>query len=448
MAGRRKKSKPKSKRRHSLTVIDNRSGKRHEVPILYGTDRRVGAAILGDALHDIRLSGNDHGLLCFDPFLSNTAICKSAITFLDAERGVLLYRGYPVGELADHGTYTETAYLLIHGELPSAGQLDAWNQKIMAHSLIHENVKKFIDGFHYDAHPMGILVGTISALSTFYPDAKDIRSDELRELHQCRLIAKMTTLAALAYRHAMGLPEVYPNRELSYTGNLLNMVFNIRNPEFKPNRVFERALDVLFILHADHEQNASTTTVRQLASCRIDPYTAVAGGCAALYGQLQGSENVGVINMLKKIGSTAKVGNYLKEVKAGRERLMGFGHRAYKSYDPRAKVAKALAFNVFEVTGENPLLSVALEVEKQALADPYFSDRDLFPNVHFHTGLIYQSMGFPVSMIPVLFAIGRTAGWLAQWQELVSDPDQKIARPRQIYAGPRQRPYVPIERRA
>ncbi|MBI2062073.1 MAG: citrate synthase [Nitrospirae bacterium] len=431
----------------TLTVIDNRTGKQYEIPITYGTYPHDGAAIPAPEFRKIKTSPEDFGVMCYDPAFMNTASCKSSITFLDGERGILRYRGFPIEQLAEQSTYLETTYLLIHGELPSAPELKTWTHNITTHTLIHENIKKFIDGFHHDAHPMGILVGTVAALSTFYPEAKNIKNRSDREVHIWRLIAKMPTIAAFAYRHSLGLPYVYPDNRLSYAGNLLNMLFNIRDPQYKPSPVLEHALDVLFILHADHEQNCSTNAVRSVGSSQVDPYTAVAGGVAALYGPLHGGANEAVLRMLNEIGHKDNVPAFIKKVKAGEGRLMGFGHRVYKNYDPRAKIIKKLAYDVFEVTGKNSKLDLALEMERIALEDDYFVSRKLYPNVDFYSGLIYQALGFPVEMFPVLFAIGRTAGWLAQWQEMLEDNEQKIARPRQVYSGPDKRDYQPPTKR-
>ncbi|MBI2891713.1 MAG: citrate synthase [Nitrospirae bacterium] len=434
-------------RKDTLTIRDNRTGKAIEIPIQYGTYPDRSAGIPAGELRKLKVSEDDFGLMCYDPAFSNTASCRSRITFLDGERGILRYRGYPIEELATHSTFLETAYLLIHGELPSRAELKAWTGDVLSHAFIHENLKKFIDGFRHDAHPMGILVGTVAGLSTFYPEAKKIRDPAERRRHMVRVLAKMPTLAAFAYRHAAGLPYVYPGDDLSYAGNLLNMMFNVGDHGYRPDPVFERVLDSLFVLHADNEQNCSTTAVRGIGSSHADPYSAIAGGCAALYGQLQGSADEGVVRMLTQIGSRDRVPDFIRRVKTGEELLWGFGHRVYRNYDPRAKIVRKLADEVFEVTGKNPLLDIALEIERLALNDDYFVSRRLFPTVHFYSGLIYQSMGFPVSMIPVLFAIGRTPGWLAQWEEMLTDAEQKIARPRQVYTGPDQRSYVPIGER-
>lgn len=426
--------------RNSLTVTDNRTGKTFEIPVEQGAIRTAD-------LRQIKESADDFGLLGYDPGYLNTASCKSNITYIDGDNGILRYRGYPIEQLAEKSTFLETAYLLIKGELPDKERLAVWTYNIRHNTLTHANMTKFMDGFRYDAHPMGILVGTIGALSTFYADAKDVASEESRKLQVRRLIGKIPTLASMSYRHSMGFPYVLPDDELSYTGNFLSMMFKMTEPHYKPNPVLEHALDVLFILHADHEQNCSTSAVRSVGSSGVDPYSAIAAGCAALYGPLHGGANEAVIHMLKKIGSLDKVPEFIASVKQGEGRLMGFGHRVYKNYDPRAKIIKKIAFQVFEETGRSPLLDIALELERIALEDDYFVSRKLYPNVDFYSGLIYQAMGFPLDMFPVLFAIGRVPGWLAQWIEQVKDPEQKIARPRQIYLGEDERSYMPIEQR-
>ena len=426
--------------RETVTVTDNRTGKQYEIPITDGTIRAMD-------LRQIKLDGHDFGLMSYDPAFSNTASCISHITFIDGDAGILRYRGYPIEELAEKSTYLETAYLLLFGELPTATQLKDWTWHVTHHTFIHESIKKFLDGFHYDAHPMGMLISTIAALSTFYPDAKEIFNPESRKKQTWRLIGKMPTLAGFAYRHSLGMPFVYPDNELSYPGNFLNMLFRTTELKYHPNPTLERALDVLFILHADHEQNCSTNTVRCVGSSHVDPYSAIAAATAALYGPLHGGANEEVLRMLMEIGSVQKVPDYIKRVKAGEVRLMGFGHRVYKNYDPRARMIKDIAYQVFELMGKNPLLEIALECERIALEDEYFVKRKLYPNVDFYTGLIYQSMGFPMTMFPVLFAIPRTSGWIAQWEELLLDPEQKIARPRQVYAGPGPRSYVPMDQR-
>lgn len=426
--------------RNSLTITDNRTGKSYELPIEDGTIRSMD-------LRQIKTSNEDFGLLGYDPGYLNTASCKSSITFIDGDKGILRYRGYPIEQLAEKSTFLETAYLLIKGELPDKERLAVWTYNIRHHTMVHSNLTKFMDGFRYDAHPMGILVGTVGALSTFYPDAKNIVDEESRKLQVRRLIGKIPTMAAMSFRHSLGLPYVPPDIDLSYTGNFLSMMFRMMERTYKPNPVLEKALDVLFILHADHEQNCSTNAVRSVGSSNVDPYSAIAAGCAALYGPLHGGANEAVIHMLNEIGSVNNIPEFIKSVKNGEGRLMGFGHRVYKNYDPRAKIIKEIAFQVFEETGKNPLLDIAIELERIALEDEYFVKRKLYPNVDFYSGLIYQAMGFPTDMFPVLFAIGRTPGWLAQWIEHVKDPEQKIARPRQVYLGEEERNFVPIEKR-
>jgi citrate synthase len=398
-------------------------------------------------LRKIQLSEEDFGLLGYDPGYLNTASCKSRITYIDGDKGILRYRGYPIEQLAEKSTFLETAYLLIKGELPDKERLAVWTYNIRNHTMTHNNIVKFMDGFRYDAHPMGILVGTVGALSTFYRDAKDIGSEDSRKLQVRRLIGKIPTLAAMSFRHSMGFPYVLPDNELSYAGNFLSMMFKMTELRYKPNPVLERALDVLFILHADHEQNCSTSSLRAVASSGVDPFSAIAAGCAALYGPLHGGANEAVIRMLMKIGSIDKIPEFIRSVKEGEGRLMGFGHRVYKNYDPRAKIIKDIAFQVFDETGRNPLLDIALELERIALEDEYFVSRKLYPNVDFYSGLIYQAMGFPMDMFPVLFAIGRVPGWLSQWIEHVKDPEQKIARPRQIYLGEEARVFISMDER-
>jgi citrate synthase len=424
----------------TLTITDNRTGKRYEIPVENGTIRAMD-------LRKIKVSEDDFGLMTYDPAYTNTASCISRITYIDGDVGILRYRGYPIEQLAVHSTYLEVAYLIVHGELPTAQQLKDWTWHITHHTFIHENIKKFVDGFHYDAHPMGMLIGTIGALSTFYPDAKDIFNTEARRKQLYRLIAKIPTIAAFAYRHRMGLPYAYPDNELSFPGNFLNMMFKTTELKYQPNPVLERAINVLFILHADHEQNCSTNAMRSIGSSQVDPYSALAGAAAALYGPLHGGANEQVLRMLNEIGSVDRVPEYVKRVKAGEFRLMGFGHRVYKNYDPRARIIKQTADEVFEVTGRDRLLDVALELERIALDDDYFVSRKLYPNVDFYSGIIYKAMGFPVEMFPVLFAIPRTSGWVAQWEEMLLDQEQKIARPRQVYLGSDERDYVPIEKR-
>jgi citrate synthase len=423
----------------SLTITDNRTGKTYEVPIANG-------AIRATDLRRIRTGPDDFGLLSYDPAFMNTASTISRITEIDGDRGILRYRGYPIEELAERSNYLEVAYLLLHGELPTLSQMDDWVYQITHHTWIHENVKKFMDGFHHDAHPMGMLVSTVGALSTFYPEARG-EDPATQALQIVRLIAKMPTLAAFAFRHSLGMPYAYPDNGLSYVGNFLNMLFKTTEVKYEPNPTIERAIDVLFILHADHEQNCSTNAVRSVGSSQVDPYSALAAGVAALYGPLHGGANEQVLRMLASIGSAARIPEFIAQVKAGKAKLMGFGHRVYKNYDPRAKVIKRMADEVFEVTRPSRLLPVALELERIALEDEYFVSRKLYPNVDFYSGLIYQAIGFPVEMFPVLFAIPRTSGWLSQWQELRGDPEQKIARPRQLYLGSGQRAYVEIGKR-
>src|SRR5687767_2408304 len=424
----------------TLTITDNRTGKQYEVPVTDG-------AIRATDLRQIKAAPDDGGIATYDPAFMNTASCRSRITFIDGDKGILEYRGYPIEQLAEHSTYLETAYLILFGELPTPQQLHDWTHQITMHTMVHENIKKFMEGYTYDAHPMGIFVSTVAALSTFYPDGKQIFDEASRKRQIHRLIAKVPTIAAYAYRHSIGRPYVYPDNDLSFTGNFLNMLFKMTELKYTPNPALERALDVLFILHADHEQNCSTSTMRNIGSSHVDPYSALAGAAAALYGPLHGGANEAVLRMLKEIGSTDNIPSFIKRVKAGDGRLMGFGHRVYKSYDPRAKIIKKTAYEVFEVTGKSPLLDIALELERIALEDDYFISRKLYPNVDFYSGLIYQAMGFPVEMFAVLFAIARTVGWVAQWEEMLLDPDTKIARPKQIYEGAKRRDYVPIAAR-
>jgi citrate synthase len=412
----------------TLHVTDSRTGRSYDIPIASGFIRATD-------LRQIKTADDDYGVLSYDPAFLNTASCRSAITFIDGERGILRYRGYPIEELAERCTFLQVAYLLLNGELPSAEQEQAWTEEVTHHTFVHENAKKFIDGFHHDAHPMGILVSTVAALSTFYPDAKAIFDKPKRDKQIVRLIAKMPTLAAFAYRHAVGLPYAYPDNQLSYAGNFLSMMAKTTELNYRPDPVLEHALDVLFILHADHEQNCSANTMRAVGSAHSDPYSAAAAAAAALYGPLHGGANEQVLKMLNAIGDVDNVPEYIARVKRGELRLMGFGHRVYKNFDPRAAVIKQVADEVFKVTGRNPLLDIALELERIALADPYFIDHKLYPNVDFYSGIIYQAMGFPVEMFPVLFAIGRTPGWLAQWVEGILDTEQRISRPRQVYDG-------------
>jgi citrate synthase len=424
----------------TLTITDNRTGKQYEVPITDGTIRAMD-------LRQIKAGEGDFGLMTYDPAFMNTASCKSTITYIDGDKGELEYRGYPIEQLAEQSTYLEVAYLLLNGELPTKDQLSGWIHNITHHTFINENIKKVLDGFHYNAHPMGMFEAMVAALSTFYPESKNIRDETCRRKQIHRLIAKVPTIAAFAYRHRTGLQYSYPDNDLSYEGNFLNMMFKTTELKYKPNPVLERALSVLFILHADHEQNCSTNTMRSIGSAETDPYSSLAGAAAALYGPLHGGANEAVLRMLHEIGSVERVPEYVKRVKAGEFRLMGFGHRVYKNYDPRARIIKQIAYEVFDVTGKDPLLDLALELERIALEDEYFVKRRLYPNVDFYSGIIYRAMRFPVDMFPVLFAIPRTSGWLSQWVEMLGDSDQKIARPRQIYLGHRTRDYVPIEKR-
>ena len=421
----------------TLTITDNRTGKQYEVPINDGTIRALD-------LRQIKVTDDEFGLMTYDPAFQNTVSCKSRITFIDGDKGILRYRGYPIEQLAEHSTFVETSYLLLNGELPTVAELEAWNHKLQWHGMLHENIKKFMEGFRYDAHPMGIFLSTVGALSTFYPEAKRVFDTEARHTQVARLIAKVPSIAGYAYRHSIGRPYVYPDPDLSFIGNFLSMLFKKAEPQYKTHPVLERALDVLFILHADHEQNCSTSAMRGIGSSHADPYASLAGAAAALYGPLHGGANEAVLRMLAEIGSVENIPAFVKKVKAGEGRLMGFGHRVYKSYDPRATVIKKTAYDVFEVTGKNPLLNVALELERIALQDEYFVSRRLYPNVDFYSGLIYEAMGFRPAMFPVLFAIGRTVGWIAQWEEMLEDRDQKIARPRQIYLGPEKRDVIPL----
>jgi citrate synthase len=424
----------------TLTITDNRTGKQYEIPIQDGTIRAMD-------LRQIKVVPDEFGMMTYDPAFMNTAACRSRITYIDGDKGVLLYRGYPIEQLAERSDFIETAYLILFGELPTEEQHQQWTRDIVQHTMLHTNISKLMEGFQYDAHPMGMFISTVGALSTFYLDAKNIFSSESRRLQTIRLIAKVPTIAAYAYRHSIGRPYNLPDNDLSYAGNFLNMLFRMTETKYAVNPVLERALDVLFILHADHEQNCSTSTMRNIGSSQADPYSSLAGAAAALYGPLHGGANEAVLRMLTEIGSIKNVPAFIKRVKGGDGRLMGFGHRVYKSYDPRAAIIKRIADLVFEVTGKNPFLEIALELERIALEDEYFVSRKLYPNVDFYSGLIYQAMGFPVDMFPVLFAIPRTAGWIAQWEEMLLDPDQKIARPRQIYIGPAQREYVARDKR-
>src|SRR6201989_1666874 len=425
---------------NSLTVTDNRTGETYELPVTDGTVRAMD-------LRSIKVSDDDFGLMAYDPAFTNTASTRSEITYIDGAAGILEYRGYSIEQLCEDSNYLEVAYLLIHGELPTQKQFDAWDHEITIHTFVHENVKSFMQGFRYDAHPMGMLLASTGALSTFYPDANRIKDEEIRYLQIIRLLAKMPTLAAFAFRHNMGQPYVYPDNDLRYPGNFLGMLYKMTELKYQPDPRLERALDILFILHADHEQNCSTAAVRAVGSSQVDPYSAVAAGVAALYGPLHGGANEQVLRMLRRIETKENIPDFIAGVKDGKERLMGFGHRVYKNYDPRARIIKHAADDVFEVTGMNPLLDIALELEKIALEDDYFVKRKLYPNVDFYSGLIYEAMKFPVDMFPVLFAIARVSGWLAQWQEMIDDSEQKIARPRQIYTGERERDYVAFDKR-
>jgi citrate synthase len=424
----------------TLTITDNRTGQQYEVPIQDGT-------IKATDLRQIKVTPDEFGMMTYDPAFMNTANCKSRITYIDGDKGVLLYRGYPIEQLAEQSDFLETASLILNGELPRQKQHDEWTHQISRHTMLHTNIAKLMEGFRHDAHPMGMFISTVGALSTFYPDAKEIFSPESRRLQTIRLIAKVPSIAAYAFRHSIGRPFNQPDNDLTYAGNFLSMLFRMTELKYQPNPVLERAMEVLFILHADHEQNCSTTTMRTIGSSHADPYSALAGAAAALYGPLHGGANEAVLKMLHEIGSIDHIPAFIKRVKSGEGRLMGFGHRVYKSYDPRAKIIKRMADLVFDVTGKNPLLEMALELERIALEDEYFVSRKLYPNVDFYSGLIYQAMGFPVDMFPVLFAIPRTAGWIAQWEEMLNDPDQKIVRPRQIYLGSAPRDYVLREKR-
>jgi len=424
----------------NLTIIDSRTQKEYAIPITNG-------AIKAMDLRQIKVSDDDFGMMTYDPAFMNTASCRSKITFIDGDKGILRYRGIPIEQLAEKSSYLEVAYLVINGELPTKSQLDEWTFQITHHTMLHENTKKFMEGFIPDAHPMGMLVSTIGALSTFYPDARDLFNAESRKLQTYRLIGKVPTIAAYCYRHRLGLPYVYPDNDLSYPGNFLSMMYKMTELKYKPNPILERALDVLFILHADHEQNCSANVMRSTGSSHADPFVSMASAAAALYGPLHGGANEEVLLMLKEIGSKDKVPAFIKRVKAGEVKLMGFGHRIYKNYDPRAKIIKETADRVFEVTGRSPLLDIALELEGVALEDDYFIKRKLYPNVDFYSGIIYQAMGFPTDAFTVLFAIARTSGWIAQWQEMLLDPEQKIARPRQVYLGSNERDYVPMGKR-
>jgi citrate synthase len=431
-----------SEKRDALTITDHRTGRVYEVPVVHGTVRATD-------LRQIKTGPDDFGLMSYDPAFLNTASCTSRITYIDGEKGILRYRGYPIEVLAEKCTYLEVAYLLLYGELPTRKQYGEWVHAITYHTMIHESLKKVMDAFNYDAHPMGMLIATVAAMSTFYPEAREVHDPPARTKQIHRLIAKMPTVAAFAYKHSMGMPYVYPSNPLDYSSNFLTMLFKTPAEDYKPNPVLVRALDVLFILHADHEQNCGTNAMRGIGSAHTDPYSAIAGAAAALYGPLHGGANEEVLKMLQEIGSIDRVPAFIEEVKQGKgeKRLLGFGHRVYKNFDPRAKIIKRMAEEVFEVTGRNPLLDIALELERIALQDEYFIKRKLYPNVDFYSGLIYQAIGIPSTAFTVLFAIPRTSGWLAQWEELLEDPEEKIARPRQVYLGPEERPYVPMEKR-
>ncbi len=424
----------------TLTIVDNRTNQTYTIPISNGAIRAMD-------LRQIKTGPEDFGLMTYDPAFMNTASCRSAITYLDGDRGILRYRGYPIEQLAENCTFLEVAYLLLNGELPTAEELDKWNCDIQRHTMVHENVKKLMEGFHHDAHPMGMLMSTVAALSTFYPDAHHIHDARVRHAQIVRLIGKMPTIAAFAYRHRLGLPYVYPDQELTYTKNYMNMLWRRTEPKYSASPVLSRALEVLFILHADHEQNCSTSTMRAVGSSNADPYATTAAAVAALSGPLHGGANEEVLKMLDEIGSPGNIPGFIEQVKAGRCKLMGFGHRVYKNYDPRARIIKQVAEEVFEVTGRNPKIDIAIALEKIALSDEYFIKRKLYPNVDFYSGIIYQAMGFTPDMFTVLFGIPRTVGWLAQWQEMLQDSEQKIARPRQLYVGEERRDFVPIEMR-
>jgi citrate synthase len=426
----------------NLTIIDSRTGKEYPVPIADGTIKSMD-------LRQIKKSADDFGMMGYDPAFMNTASCKSAITFIDGEKGILRYRGYPIEQLAGTCTYLEVAYLILFGELPTSKQLDDWVKNITYHTMLHENIKKFMEGFHPDAHPMGMLVSTVGALSTFYPDSRNIMDPETRMLQIYRLIGKMPTIGAYGYRHRLGMPYVYPDNELSYSGNFLSMLYKMTELKYKVNPILERALDILFILHADHEQNCSANVMRSIGSSQADPFVSTAGAAAALYGPLHGGANEQVLRMLAEIGSKENIPSFIKDIKEGKgqKKLMGFGHRIYKNYDPRAKIIKETAEQVFEVTGRNKLLDIAIELERIALEDEYFVKRKLYPNVDFYSGIIYEAMGFSPEMFTVLFAIGRTVGWLAHWEEFMEDPERRIARPRQLYLGSGERDFVDIDAR-
>jgi len=425
---------------NTLTVTDNRTNQNYEIPIENGAIRAMD-------LRQIKTGPDDFGLMSYDPAYVNTASCRSAVTFLDGDKGILRYRGYPIEQIAETCSYLEVAYLLLKGDLPTMDQLQAWELEIARRTMIHENIKKFMDGFHHDAHPMGILISTVAALSTFYPESHQPRDPKARHGQIVRLIAKLPTLAACAYRHRLGLPYVYPDPELSYVQNYMNMLWRMTEPKYVANPVLARALEVLFILHADHEQNCSTSAMRSVGSSNADPYSTTAAAIAALSGPLHGGANEEVLRMLAEIGSESNIPGFIEQVKEGKRKLMGFGHRVYKNYDPRARIIKRVAEEVFQVTGRNPKIDTALALEKVALSDEYFIKRKLYPNVDFYSGIIYEAMGFTADQFTVLFAIPRTVGWLAQWEEMLEDPEQKIARPRQIYVGEEKRDFVPITAR-
>ena len=429
-----------AERQDTLTVTDNRTGETYEVPVTDGTVKAMD-------FRGMKVDENDFGLMTYDPAYTNTASCRSEITFIDGEAGILQHRGYSIEDLCEHATYLEVAYLLVCGELPSKQQLDEWVHEITIHTYVHENMREFLSGFRYDAHPMGMLLGCVGALSTFYPDAKAIDDEGERHMAAVRLIAKVPTLAAFAYRHSLGLPYIYPDNDLSYPGNFLSMLYKMTEVKYEPDPRLERALDVLWILHADHEQNCSTSAVRAVGSSEVDPYSAAAAGVAALYGPLHGGANEAVLRMLDRIEKVENIPDFLQGVKDKKEKLMGFGHRVYKNYDPRARIIKKNVEEVFEVTGKNPKIEIAVELEKQALEDEYFTERKLYPNVDFYSGLIYEALTIPTDMFTVMFAIPRTSGWIAQWLEMVKDEETKIARPRQIYTGQRDREYTPIDQR-
>jgi citrate synthase len=429
-----------AERQDSLTVTDNRTGETYEVPIADGTVKAMD-------FRQMKVDEDDFGLMTYDPAYTNTASCRSEITFIDGEAGILQHRGYSIEDLCEHATYLEVAYLLVCGQLPTKSELDDWVHEITIHTYVHENMREFLSGFRYDAHPMGMLLGCVGALSTFYPDAKAIDDESERHMAAVRLIAKVPTLAAFAYRHSLGLPYIYPDNDLSYPGNFLSMLYKMTEVKYEPDPRIERALDVLWILHADHEQNCSTSAVRAVGSSEVDPYSAVAAGVAALYGPLHGGANEAVLRMLDRIETVENIPDFLQGVKDKKERLMGFGHRVYKNYDPRARIIKKNVDEVFEVTGKNPKIEIAVELEKRALEDDYFTERKLYPNVDFYSGLIYEALKIPTDMFTVMFAIPRTSGWIAQWLEMVKDEETKIARPRQVYTGERELDYVPIDQR-